>query len=60
MKSASKSKKEETKADLFAALCRIPAIKEDDTLDSVCERNNVSPKLAKIRIEFERKRLMID
>ena len=59
LKSAAKSKKDESRADLFAALCRIPAIKEDDTLDSICERNNVSPKLAKVRMEFERKRLMV-
>ena len=58
LKSASQSKKEEAKADLFAALCRIQGVREDDTMDSLCERYNVSPKLAKIRMEFERKRLM--
>ena len=58
LKSASQSKKEEARADLFAALCRIQAIHDDDTIDSLCERYNVSPRLAKIRMEFERKRLM--
>ncbi|MCI0706031.1 MAG: ImmA/IrrE family metallo-endopeptidase [Ignavibacteriae bacterium] len=58
LKSASQSKKEEARADLFAALCRINGVRQDDTIDSLCERYNVSPKLAKVRIEFERKRLM--
>jgi len=58
LKSASQSKKEETRADLFAALCRIQAVRQDDTMESLCEKYNVSPKLAKIRMEFERRRLM--
>ncbi len=48
--------KEEHKADEFAALCRIPKIRLGDTVESVCERYNVSPILAKIRIEYEMKK----
>ena len=50
------SKKECTKADLFAALCRIPKVTSDDTIDSICDKWNVSPTFAKIRIEFEVKK----
>ncbi len=49
--------KEEHKADLFAALCRIPRVRQDDTVESLCERFNVSPKLAKLRYEYEVNRL---
>lgn len=47
------SAKEEAKANLFAALCRAPVVREGDTIDSLRERYNISPWLAKIRIEHE-------
>ena len=50
------SVKEEYKANLFAALCRAPIVKEGDTIESLKERYNVSTWLAKIRIEFELKK----
>lgn len=51
------NRKEESKANLFAALCRIPNVRNDDTIDSLCDRHNVSPILAKLRIEHELKKL---
>lgn len=51
------SQKEEYKANLFAALCRAPVVKEGDTILSLRERYNVSSCLAKIRLEFELKKL---
>jgi len=48
--------KEEHKANVFAALCRIPKVRIDDTVETVCERYNVSPILARLRIEYEMKK----
>lgn len=48
---------EERKADLFAALCRIPCVRPGDNIDTITDRYNVSPWLAKIRIEHELKKL---
>jgi Zn-dependent peptidase ImmA (M78 family) len=50
------NKRDETKADLFAALCRAPDIIKGDTIETVAERYNVSRWLAKIRIEYEIKK----
>ena len=50
------SKKEEYKANLFAALCRAPVVRDGDTIESVKERYNCSTWLAKIRLEFELKK----
>lgn len=52
------SQKEEYKANLFAALCRAPVVREGDTIESLKERYNISMQLAKIRIEHELKMLM--
>lgn len=49
--------KEEKSATLFAGLCRIPKVQWGDTIEAVVERHNVSPWLAKARIEFETKKL---
>ncbi|TAK57853.1 MAG: ImmA/IrrE family metallo-endopeptidase [Bacteroidetes bacterium] len=51
--------KEENKANMFAALCRIPKVKQGDTVESLCERCNVSPLLAKLRLEYEMKKLKV-
>jgi len=50
------NKREEANANLFAALCRAPLVKEGDTIDSLMEKYNVCRSLAKLRIEFEMKR----
>ncbi|MEW6511848.1 MAG: ImmA/IrrE family metallo-endopeptidase [Bacteroidota bacterium] len=50
------SKREERAADLFAALCKIPVVREGDTVDMIVERYSVSRRLACIRIDFELKR----
>lgn len=46
-------KREERRADLFAALCRIPAVRDGDGIDEVIERYGCSRELARIRIEYE-------
>ena len=46
-------RRDERRADLFAALCRIPNVREDDDLHSLVERFSVSRELARIRIEYE-------
>lgn len=51
------SKREHQKADLFAALVRAPEVNYGDTMESLCERYGVSPLLAKLRIDFEKKKL---
>ena len=45
--------KEEHKANVFAALCRVPRVRIDDNIQSLVERFNVSPALAKLRLEYE-------
>jgi hypothetical protein len=50
------SKREERAADLFAALCRIPAVREGDTVDTLIDRYSVSRRLANLRIDFELRR----
>ena len=47
------SNREETCADLFAALCSIPVVRYGDTADSLVERYGVPFHLAAIRIHFE-------
>ncbi len=55
-KSARSDQREERKADLFAALCRIPVVREGDTIDSLMEKYNCSRWIAHIRIEYEQRR----
>lgn len=50
-------RREETRANLFAALVRAPVVREGDTIDSLIERYSVSRSLAKIRLEYEMKKL---
>lgn len=52
--------REESKATLFAALCRIPKVEWNDTIEAVVERFGVSPWLAKARIQCEVKKLHSD
>jgi len=47
------NRREEARANLFAALVRAPVVKEGDTIDSLVEKYNVTRPLAKIRIEYE-------
>jgi hypothetical protein len=49
--------KEERAATLFAALCRIPIVKWNDSIEALVDRHSVSPWLAKARIEYEAKKL---
>lgn len=53
---SNRSKKEEYKANLFAALCRAPLVKEGDTVESLRDRYGCSIWLAKTRLEFELKK----
>lgn len=57
-RSVQKNPSEEKRAELFAALIRVPKIAENDTVETVSEAFGVSPFLAKVRIDFERKRLL--
>ena len=50
------SKREDKEADIFAALCLIPSLREGDTPDSLVERCGVSRELALVRIRYELKR----
>jgi Zn-dependent peptidase ImmA (M78 family) len=52
------TKKEHHKANIFAALVRAPEVKLGDTVETLCERYGVSPLLAKLRIEHERKKIL--
>ncbi|GEM_PF-2651857 len=45
--------RDEKRANLFAALCRAPKVNEGDRIQDLAERYNISPWLAKIRIEYE-------
>ncbi|NUN68862.1 MAG: hypothetical protein HUU02_04030 [Bacteroidetes bacterium] len=49
--------KEEYKANLFAALCRAPVVREGDTIESVREKYNCSIWLAKFRLDYAVKQL---
>ena len=49
--------KGEKQATLFAALCQIPSVKWGDTVESLVEKYQVSPWLAKARLELETKKL---
>lgn len=49
--------KQEHEATLFAAFCRIPSVHWGDTIVSIVERYQVSPWLAKARLEYEIKKL---
>ncbi len=51
------SRREEARADLFAALCRIPSVREGDTVESIMERCSVCASLARIRLEYEIKKM---
>jgi Zn-dependent peptidase ImmA (M78 family) len=51
------TKREDYKADLFSALVRAPEVNYGDTMETLCERYGVSPLLAKLRIEYEKKKL---
>ncbi len=56
-RSVARNAAEERRATLFAALIRIPAVREYDTLDTLSERHGTSKELAKMRIEYEQKKL---
>ena len=49
-------RRQERCADLFAALCRIPAVKHGDEVSDLVDRFTVSPVLARIRLEYENRR----
>jgi len=51
------SLKEEYKANLFAALCRAPFVRDGDTIESLRERYNVSAWIAKARLDHEVKKM---
>ena len=50
-------RREEARANLFAALCRISTVREGDTVDSLVERHGVSHLIAKTRLEYENKKV---
>ncbi len=52
-------KRDEINASLFASLVRIEAVIEDDTITTLVERYNVSPWLAKIRLDYELKKITL-
>lgn len=56
-RSIAKNAAEEKRATLFSALIRIPAVRENDTIDTLSDRYGVSKELAKVRIEYEQKKL---
>lgn len=50
------NKRDETRAQLFAAICRAPVIKEGDTPELLGERYNITRELATIRLKHELKK----
>lgn len=48
-------RREEARADLFAALVMAPIVENGETIDTLQERYNVSARLARIRLEYENK-----
>ena len=56
-RSVSRNSGEEKRATLFAALIRIPNVRENDSIDTLSERYGVSKELAKVRIEYEQRKL---
>jgi hypothetical protein len=51
------NRREEYRANLFAALCRIPVVYEHDTIHSIVERYGVSYQIAHIRMKHELRRI---
>lgn len=49
-------KREEQNADLFAALCLIPVLRDGDTPDTLIEKYGVPRQIAAMRIKFEDKK----
>lgn len=49
-------RREENRANLFAALCRVPVVQDGDTVNDLKERYDVSAEIAKIRLEYALKK----
>lgn len=47
------NKREEDRANLFAALCRVPSVRDNETIETLCDRTGITPILAKIRLDHE-------
>lgn len=56
-RSVTKNQSEEKRANVFAALVRIPVIRENETIESLTEKYGVSKELAKVRLDYEQKKL---
>lgn len=56
-RSVDKNPVEEKRADLFAAIVRIPTVRENETIESLSEKYGVSKELAKARLVYEQKKL---
>lgn len=48
---------EERKADLFAAICRAPVVRDGDTVSDLVDRYGMGQKLAKMRLAYECNRI---
>ena len=52
-----RDRRDERRAELFAALCRIPGVRDGDDVQDLVDRYSVSPALARLRLEYEQRRI---
>jgi endonuclease YncB( thermonuclease family) len=51
------SQREEHEADLFAVLCTVPKVMDGDTVHTLADRTGLPLRLAKLRLEYELKKI---